>query len=73
MPPSPAQGRCARCQRQGPVFPPPPDWGRVPGPLCSADWQKYAGARASDDVFLDWNDAFDNGNDDQLARGLQDF
>jgi hypothetical protein len=38
--------------------------------LCTSDWQLYAEARANN-TFVDWNDAFDNGTDEQLAAGLR--
>ncbi|MGW7053085.1 hypothetical protein [Streptomyces sp. NPDC054887] len=64
-----AEGRCARCGQPRVLFAPNPAWGRVPGPLCTSDWRLYAEARANS-TFVDWNDTFDNGTDEQLAAGL---
>lgn len=66
---TPTEGRCARCGQPRVVFPSNPDWGAVPSPLCTSDWQLYADARANK-TFVDWNDAFDNASDEQLAAGL---
>lgn len=69
-PSAPEEGRCARCGRTGPVFPPQKSWGRVPGPLCARDWEKYDTARA-DQTYVDWNDAFDNASDEELEKGFR--
>lgn len=47
------------------VFPANPERGRVPTPLCTSDWQRYAVARASK-AYVDFNDAFDNATDQEL-------
>lgn len=67
--PKPTEGRCAHCQQPRVVFPAKPEWGRVPDPLCTTDWQLFAEARANN-TFVDWTDAFDNGTDEQLAAGF---
>jgi hypothetical protein len=66
----PTIGVCARCGQTRPVFQPEESWGRVRGPLCSPDWQKYADARASRD-FVDFKDAFDNATDEELYERLE--
>ncbi|MFE2967530.1 hypothetical protein ACFXKC_28430 [Streptomyces sp. NPDC059340] len=65
----PAEGRCAHCDQPRIVFPTKPEWGQVPSPMCTSDWQLFAEAR-DNNTFVDWNDAFLNGTDDQLAAGL---
>lgn len=63
-------GPCRRCQQPRPLFPAQASWGQIPDPLCSPCWSLYADARASGS-FVDWNDAFDNATDEQLATGLE--
>lgn len=65
----PETGSCARCRQTRPLFAPKPEWGWVPGLLCSTDWQRYADARANG-TFVDANDAFDNATDEQFEAGL---
>lgn len=62
-------GPCRHCQQPRPLFPAKTSWGDVPSPLCSPCWSKYADARANN-TYVDWNDAFDNGSDEELAAGF---
>lgn len=65
----PRQGPCERCQQPRPTFAwPTPDsddrkW------LCAPCWSMFQEARDAG-TFVDWNDAFDNATDEQLAEGL---
>lgn len=62
-------GRCARCEQSRIVFPAKAEWGDVPSPLCTSDWQLYAEARVNR-TFVDFNDAFDNATDEQLEAAF---
>lgn len=64
-----AEGRCARCEQPRIVFPAKPEWGDVPSPLCTTDWQLYDQARANGS-FIDWPDAFDNATDEQIEQHI---
>lgn len=63
------EARCAHCAQPRPVFPPKPEWGRVPDPMCSPCWSKFADARAAG-TYVDWSDAFDNATDDELLAAI---
>jgi hypothetical protein len=65
----PVEGTCGRCQQARVVHTPKPEWGRVPGPLCTSCWQRYDEARADGD-YVDWNDAFDNASDEEISAHL---
>lgn len=68
-----SENRCVRCHQPRPdLFPPEPAWGEVKGPLCARCWSLYAEARDRRS-YVDWDDAFDNASDDEIARGLQDL
>ncbi|MFH8483571.1 hypothetical protein [Streptomyces sp. NPDC018055] len=74
MPTSPtpvtaAEGRCARCKQSRAVFPAKAEWGDVPTPLCTTDWQRFAEARANR-TYVDWADAFDNASDEEFEAHL---
>jgi hypothetical protein len=64
-----ATAPCARCKQPRTLHPAKPEWGRTPSPLCGPCWESYAEARAQGD-YVDWNDAFDNASDEQLADAL---
>ena len=63
--PKPVEGQCARCEQPRVVFPAKPEWGDVPTPLCTSDWQLYAEGRANG-TYVDFNDAFDYASDEEL-------
>lgn len=62
---TPTEGQCLRCMQRRPLFPAKSSWGKVPDPLCSQCWSKYADARANK-TYVDFNDAFDNASDEEL-------
>jgi hypothetical protein len=69
-PTTPPIAQCKRCGQKRHTFAPKPEWGKVPDTLCSPCWSGYADARA-EGTFFDFNDAFDNASDEQLAAGLR--
>lgn len=64
-PDQPVADRCGRCTQTRLCFKPDPKWGDTPDPLCSPCWSKYADARAAG-TYVDFNDWFDNGTDDEI-------
>lgn len=62
----PGEETCRRCQQMRVVFDAKPEWGKVPSPLCSPCWSRYAEAR-EDNSYVNFNDAFDNADDDELG------
>lgn len=64
-----SEGRCARCKQPRVVFPAKAEWGKVPSPLCTTDWQTYDKARANGS-YVDTADAFDNASDAEFETHI---
>lgn len=64
-----SEGRCARCKQPRIVFPAKVEWGKVPSPLCTTDWQAYAEARENN-TYVDSKDAFDNASDREFETHI---
>lgn len=64
-----SEGRCARCKQPRIVFPAKAEWGKVPSPLCTTDWQAYAESRENN-TYVDSKDAFDNASDHEFETRI---